>query len=840
MIQKLLESQIAIVGGGKFCKAFLQFLFDERLACRRPEILGVADKDESAPGFQLARKLNIPTTGNYEDFYTIPRLGVILELTSDRSLGEVIRRNCPGGVRVIDHLQARAFWDFLQVEDLRQSSRRELLRNLDNPEAVVDIFDRVSDHFADILRNRNTRAHEIELELVENERIRSQIIQGSTIPTFVIDRDHRITHWNRAMENLTGIPAGDIIGSTRQWSPFYDKERPTMADVILDQTEETEIKKLYGDKWRKSPLIEGGYEAEGFFPKLGKNGAWCWFTAAPIKSPDGTLVGAIETLWDKTEDKKAEEERERHTQELASLVAIYSCLSAPVSLNERINNTVEEIKKFLSAESICIFLLVEDELFHLKYTYGPSESLCKRSLMANENGIVYRVMKQDQVLVFEDLPERESRQEIGLSSEEGLKALAYIPISAKRKRTYGVIRVGRRTRNRISPEDRRVLELIGNRIGVAIENAMLQEQYIQSEEKYRSLFNNDPNPIFILDSDTFKILDTNARAQDCYGYDREELFGMPFVKLGDPHDEEIELGLKSLTTGQSLLFSKKKHYKKGKRSFYVNVNISQAKYGEWDVIIATTTDITESIEKEIQLIQAGKMTTLGVMAAGMAHEINQPLNVIQICADYLQKAIQKGQFLSGEDLTALAKDIAGNVQRITGVIKHVRDFARQSEIVRSKVLLNHPIQAVFNVLGHQIKAHEIDLDLDLAEDLPYVMAEHNRLEQVFINLVSNAIDAIDEKRRNPNISNTEKRIDIRTFSRDDQVVARVSDTGIGMSKEVMDQILEPFFTTKEVGKGTGLGVSISYGIIKDYDGTIDIDSQIGRGTTFTLTFPAVS
>ena len=224
MIQKLLESQIAIVGGGKFCKAFLQFLFDERLACRRPEILGVADKDESAPGFQLARKLNIHTTGNYEDFYTIPRLGVILELTSDRSLGEVIRRNCPGGVRVIDHLQARAFWDFLQVEDLRQSSRRELLRNLDNPEAVVDIFDRVSDHFADILRNRNTRAHEIELELVENERIRSQIIQGSTIPTFVIDRDHRITHWNRAMENLTGIPAGDIIGSTRQWSPFYDKE----------------------------------------------------------------------------------------------------------------------------------------------------------------------------------------------------------------------------------------------------------------------------------------------------------------------------------------------------------------------------------------------------------------------------------------------------------------------------------------------------------------------------------------------------------------------------------------------------------------------------------------
>jgi PAS domain S-box-containing protein len=840
MIQTLLESHIAIVGGGKFCKAFLQFLFDQRLACRRPEIVGVADKDTSAPGFQLARQLGIPTAGNYEEFYTLPELDVILELTSDRSLGEAIQRNCPDGVRVIDHLQARAFWDFLQLEDLRQSSRRELLRSLDHPDAVVDIFDRITDHFADILRRRNTRAHEIELELVENERIRSQIIQGSTIPTFVIDRDHRITHWNRAMENLTGIPAENIIGSNRQWIPFYERERPTMADVILDQTEETDIKKLYGNKWHKSQLIEGGYEAEAFFPKLGKDGAWCWFTAAPIKSPDGSLVGAIETLWDKTEDKKAEEERERHTQELASLVAIYSCLSAPVNLNQRINSTVEEIKKFLSAESICIFLLVENELFHLKYSYGLSEALCKRSLMANENGIVRRVMKQDQATVFENLPENESREEIGLSREEGLKSLAYIPISAKRKRTYGVIRVGSRTQGRISPEDRRVLELIGNRIGVAIENAMLQEQYIKSEEKYRSLFNNDPNPIFILDSDSFKILDTNERAQDCYGYDREELFGMPFVKLGDPHDEEVETGLKSLSAGQSLLFSKKKHYKKGKRSFYVNINISQAKYGEWDVIIATTTDITESIEREIQLIQAGKMTTLGVMAAGMAHEINQPLNVIQICTDYLQKSIQKGRAPGAEELTTLSGDIAANVQRITGVIKHVRDFARQSEIVRSKVLLNDPIQAVFNVLGHQIKAHEIDLNLDLAEDLPYVMAEHNRLEQVFINLVSNAIDAIDEKRRNPEISNPETRIDIRTFSRDGRVVAQVSDTGIGMDQEVMDKILEPFFTTKEVGKGTGLGVSISYGIIKDYDGAIDIDSRVGRGTTFTLSFPAVS
>jgi C4-dicarboxylate-specific signal transduction histidine kinase len=320
---------------------------------------------------------------------------------------------------------------------------------------------------------------------------------------------------------------------------------------------------------------------------------------------------------------------------------------------------------------------------------------------------------------------------------------------------------------------------------------------------------------------------------------------MDFVRLGDPRDEEIEMGLKSLSAGRSLLFSKKRHFKKGNRLFYVNINLSQAKYGEWDVIIATTTDVTESIEKEIQLIQAGKMTTLGVMAAGMAHEINQPLNVIQICADYLQKSLEKGLSPGNDELTSIFSDIADNVQRITGVIRHVRDFARQSDIVRGKVLLNDPVRAVFNVLGHQIRAHEIQLDLDLAEDLPPIMAEHNRLEQVFINLVSNAIDAIDEKARQsrtadiPIRTETEKRIAIRTFYEEGRVIARVSDTGIGMSPEVKGKILEPFFTTKEVGKGTGLGVSISYGIIRDYDGIIDIDSRIGRGATFTISFPAV-
>ena len=268
------------------------------------------------------------------------------------------------------------------------------------------------------------------------------------------------------------------------------------------------------------------------------------------------------------------------------------------------------------------------------------------------------------------------------------------------------------------------------------------------------------------------------------------------------------------------------------------MNVSLAKYGAGHVVIATTTDITEVVEKETQLIQAGKMTTLGVMAAGMAHEINQPLNVIQVCADFFLKMLKRGATIEDDDLRSMANDIVANVERATGVIKHVRDFARQSEPVRSKVNINDPVEDVFKVLGHQLKVHDIDVTLDLDPDLPDILAEHNRLEQVFINLVSNAIDAMDEKSHQPDNPDDSKKLTIKSMLENNRVTVTVSDTGTGMSEEIQAKLFEPFFTTKKVGKGTGLGVSISYGIVKDYDGDIEIESEVGKGTTFKLTFPA--
>jgi PAS domain S-box-containing protein len=505
-------------------------------------------------------------------------------------------------------------------------------------------------------------------------------------------------------------------------------------------------------------------------------------------------------------------------------------------LEERIQTALKELQQLISADGVCVFLLANDGCYHLRFSAGLSDKACRIMPVAGKDSAIHHVGSMRRFTTFEELPQH-CKDEIRLLEEEKLRTIAYIPISSKGKETFGVIRVCSRMVLQFPPGLKHVLELIGNRIAVAIENALLHEQVIKSEEKYRSLFNNDPNPIFILSPRTLQILDTNQTAQDCYGFSAAELVRMGFFVLGDESEDEIRKGLQGLKKGQFILFSKKRHYKKGRRPFFVNVNVSRAEYGGRDVLIATTTDITETVEKEAQLVQAGKMTTLGVMAAGMAHEINQPLNVIQVSADYILKIIRKGQSLDAGEMKNVAEDIIASVERASFVIKHVRDFSRQSDIVRSRVVINDPIRDVFKILGHQLKVHDIDVALDLDPEVPAILADHNRLEQVFVNLVSNAIDAIDEKQAHPERTDPTKRLAIRSYRDNGRVVVEVSDSGVGMPEHVKTKLFEPFFTTKKVGKGTGLGTSISYGIVKDYNGHIEVESEPGRGTTFRLIFP---
>jgi PAS domain S-box-containing protein len=362
----------------------------------------------------------------------------------------------------------------------------------------------------------------------------------------------------------------------------------------------------------------------------------------------------------------------------------------------------------------------------------------------------------------------------------------------------------------------------------------------ESEEKYRFLFDNGPSPIFVIDAQTMMILDVNARAEEEYLYSKSELLNMNFADLGLDRDrEETSSNLKKLFATEVALFPVVQHRRKDGSLFVVNFQACTSRYQDRPAIIAAVWDVTERLEKRAKLIQAGKMATLGEMATGIAHELNQPLNVIMLGCDYLRKKTRAGAYVTNEDVKQITLEINSSVQRASRIINHLRQFGRKADETMSPLDINYPISNVFNLVGTQLEARGIKWELNLDDSLPRILGDGNRLEQVFINLVLNARDAMlseqAESKEKP--ENGEKVVTIRSFSENERVVVTVSDTGPGVPESILSKIFDPFFTTKKIGEGTGLGLSISYGIVKDHNGTIEVDLLAGKGATFRLTFP---
>ncbi|MBG0790017.1 MAG: PAS domain S-box protein [Desulfovibrionaceae bacterium] len=357
----------------------------------------------------------------------------------------------------------------------------------------------------------------------------------------------------------------------------------------------------------------------------------------------------------------------------------------------------------------------------------------------------------------------------------------------------------------------------------------------ESEEKYRSLFDSGPDPIFVVDCGTGEIRDANPRTLELYGHTKDELTGMKFLDLGPDHNAGcleyfIEGG------GGCVYFPKLIHYRNDGEPFFVNMHACPISYRGRQAIIIAVTDITELIEKDAQLIQAGKMKSLGEMSAGVAHEINQPLNAIKLGSEYLALVSEEDLDIPKEHFREVVNEISIQVDRAAEIIDTLRSFSRKSELLEESVDLNQPIEAVLSMLRRQFELDNITFDLDFCKDLPPVQAHSNRLQQVVFNLVANARDAINDKSAHE--PSSERRISIRTGTENGKVFVEIEDTGTGIDKEDRHKVFEPFFTTKEAGQGMGLGLAITYGIVRDYGGQIRIQSEKGIGTVFRMEFPA--
>ena len=241
---------------------------------------------------------------------------------------------------------------------------------------------------------------------------------------------------------------------------------------------------------------------------------------------------------------------------------------------------------------------------------------------------------------------------------------------------------------------------------------------------------------------------------------------------------------------------------------------------------------------EASLIQSAKMRELGDLVAGVAHEINNPLMASQTIIFRLKEDYQKQKNCSHKKVIEFVDLIGRCNERIATIVNHLREFSRETEMKFEALDIRIPLNNSLLITGQMLLDHHVEVTRDFSGDLPKVMGSAPHLEQVFLNIISNARDALD-------LQHSDKELIIRSFYRakngtPGEVVISFTDTGPGIPPEIKYKIFDPFFSTKSVGSGTGLGLSICYGIVEKHAGRIEVDSEIGKGTTFRVILPAIS
>lgn len=230
---------------------------------------------------------------------------------------------------------------------------------------------------------------------------------------------------------------------------------------------------------------------------------------------------------------------------------------------------------------------------------------------------------------------------------------------------------------------------------------------------------------------------------------------------------------------------------------------------------------------QAQLVQSAKLASLGEMATGITHELNQPLLIITLNAQMAIKLLEQDQ---GDQVVESLSTIIEQVNRASKIISHLKIFGRKSDSASMETAdINQIVKESFILFNEQLRLQGTQVHWKLAENLPLFACNRIQVEQVITNLLTNARDALEES--------SEKIITVRTRQEDKYIIVEVADTGHGISTDIRHQIFDPFFTTKEIGKGTGLGLAISHGIMKQHKGSLEYESEPGKGTVFRIKFP---
>jgi len=412
-----------------------------------------------------------------------------------------------------------------------------------------------------------------------------------------------------------------------------------------------------------------------------------------------------------------------------------------------------------------------------------------------------------------------------------LELTYYLPCSA-RGRTIAYLGVSRtETGDFLSSEDVELLVTLSGYVGIAVDNSMLYQSLARKVEEYEKLKEFSENivesiNVGILAADLDDRVESwNSTIEKLTGISRERALGRKLDELL-PAELCLRLGERLGEGVQNVYKFVLKPNDAALNDVTLNIAIAPLISREGAQIgrLIIFDDVTDRAELERRLVQADKLSSIGLLAAGVAHEVNTPLAVISTYAQMLAKQI------SGDEQKApLLEKIAKQTFRASEIVNSLLNFSRTSPTEFVTVDLNKTLKETLALMEHQLTKSRVTATVEFDEKLPRIKGNPGKLQQVFLNLFLNARDAMESGGK----------LSVKTSAHEGRVMVTVVDSGAGIARENVEKIFDPFFTTKGAKKGTGLGLSVSYGIVREHGGNIEVASEIGAGTRFELSFPQV-
>ena len=675
----------------------------------------------------------------------------------------------------------------------------------------------------------------------EQRKFTENMIDNAATAIFVIDNNHKVVIWNKACAELTGVPSSEMVGTDKQWTPFYEKKRPTLADLVIDGDYDR-LPALY-TVYTKSPLSTKAIHAEGWRAHLNGRDRYILFDAAPLFNSQGELIAAIQTLQDITGRKNIEEELSRNFETQAVINSLLRLSLEHVPLEDVLSRALDLILSipWLMVQARGGIFLIEDDSGNL--TLKAHRNLNEFLQQACHHVPLGKCMcgraALSQSIEFADSVD--PRHEIRY---DGITPHGHycVPIIYAGK-VLGVLNVYVDEGHVSNERERELLLAIANTLAGIIVRRKAEESLQESEVKLKAITDAAADSIILID-DEERIIYWNASASTMLGYQPEEVMGKKILFLIPPRylDAHTQAFGKFAVTGQGSLMGKTYEVhalRKDGSEIPVELAISGIRIKDKWHAVGILRDISERKRLETQLLQAQKMEAIGQLAGGIAHDFNNILTAVIGYGSILMMKMEEQDKL--RDNVAHLLDAANRGAYLT---HSLLAFSRKQILNPRPTDLNEIIRRVEKLLG-RIIGEDIELKTIFIQEPLTVNADGGQIEQALMNLATNARDAMPHG-GTLTIQTDIVQLDdsfIRAFGYGEvgkYAVVLVSDTGIGMDDITRGHIFEPFYTTKEPGKGTGLGLSMVYGIIKQHQGFINAYSEPGKGATFKLYLPLIT